>query len=300
MVSILKKVLCAIFIVLPSLFVLLWVGSFLVVYLFTHPPSPAYEVTPKDYGLDYEELHFKSTDSVTLLGWYMPAEEEQGLVVIAGGFRDSKERMLGHVAFLHQAGYSCVVFDYRSVRQGFFAHLTFGANERKDLLGLTRYLEGGGCFGYDGYFIIGLSMGAATTIMSVREMVALTGVVLNSSFADMGLVLDGAVAGMGLPVGLFSPLLRAVFHLQTGVAVGDIEPKDYISDLSVPMLIIHGQDDFMVSPAHGEELYSLAPDGAEIWRVPGAGHIIVKRELLDIKNEEYKGRIVDFLFGVDS
>jgi len=295
MVSIMKKVLYAIFIVVPSLFVLLWVGSFLVVYLFTHPLSPAYEVTPKDYGLDYEELHFKSTDDVPLLGWYMPVEEEQGLVIIAGGFRDSKERMLGHVAFLHQAGYSCVVFDYRSVDQGFFAHLTFGANERKDLLGLTRYLEDEGCFGYDGYFIIGLSMGAATTLMGAGEMVALKGVVLNSSFADMGLVLDGAVAGMGLPVGLFSPFLCAVFHLQTGVAVGDIEPKDYIADLSVPVLIIHGQDDFMVSPAHGEELYSLAPDGAQIWRVPGAGHIIVKRELMDIKNEEYKGRILKFL-----
>jgi len=286
----------AVIITLAFLFIASWVMVFFLVYLFAHPDIPFSRLTPENYAMHYVPVQFHSTDGFPLNGWYVPAEgKSRGLVVLVNGFRGRMDVTLGHIAFLHQGGYDCVTFEYRTVGQGFFANLTFGKNEGSDLLGVIDTLKSRGYFGNGDYYVLGLSLGAATAAMSARQMDDVKGIILNSSFADFRLAMHRIVQGLGLPEGIFLPLGLAVFYLQTGVDAEELCPAKYISDITVPVMIIQGQDDLMIGAEQGEMLFSSAPPGTEIWRVPDKGHLIVEPELMNITNEEYKAHILQFL-----
>jgi pimeloyl-ACP methyl ester carboxylesterase len=283
-------------ITLAFLFIASWVMVFFLVYLFAHPDIPTYKLTPEDYGISYIPVQFHSTDGIPLNGWYVPAEgESRGLVILANGFRGRMDVTLGHIAFLHQAGYACVSFEYRTVGQGFFANLTFGKNESSDLLGVIETIREENYFGNGSYYILGLSMGAAAAVMSAEHLADAKGIILNSCFADFRQAMRKVVVGLGLPPAIFLPLGLASFYWQTGVDVEELSPAKYIGDMPVPVMIIQGQDDLMLGAEAGEMLFSSAPPGTEIWRVPEKGHLIVEPELMNITNEEYKEHILQFL-----
>ncbi len=47
--------------------------------------------------------------------------------------------------------------------------------------------------------------------------------------------------------------------------------RDRLGTLTIPALVIHGADDPLVPPAHGEDTAQSIP-GAELLIIPGAGH----------------------------
>ena len=65
---------------------------------------------------------------------------------------------------------------------------------------------------------------------------------------------------------LRSPLSRLVTdRYSPRLWIGRVAP--------VPVLVIHGDADRVVPPAHGERLYAGAGEPKALWIVPGAGHI---------------------------
>lgn len=65
-------------------------------------------------------------------------------------------------------------------------------------------------------------------------------------------------------------------------AIGKVAP--------VPLLLVHGEQDHIVPPAHSERLYAAAREPKELWRVEG-GHIQAFR------SERLRDRLVAFLSG---
>jgi hypothetical protein len=45
-----------------------------------------------------------------------------------------------------------------------------------------------------------------------------------------------------------------------------------VAHSSVPVLLIHGQDDRNIAPRHSELIAAAAPSHSELWLVPKAGH----------------------------
>lgn len=66
-----------------------------------------------------ESVEFKTTDGVTLKGWYFPTPEAKKTVLIAGdglfGMRFPVQ--LGYIKLLQKANYSVLIFDYRTFSQ---------------------------------------------------------------------------------------------------------------------------------------------------------------------------------------
>jgi len=73
--------------------------------------------------------------------------------------------------------------------------------------------------------------------------------------------------------------LGALNHVAATLGARDLSAA--LSQLHVPTLIIHGEDDPLLPPAHGEALASLIPQ-ASLLRVPGMGHMFDSRHLARI------------------
>jgi alpha-beta hydrolase superfamily lysophospholipase len=117
---------------------------------------------PDEYGMDYEDVSFTSTDGVALEGWYIPAISKSNKVVIcnhfspgnrygyaghlkgwkqAGGF---EVNFLPKYKALTEAGYNVLAYDLRN--HGFSAPAQNNAYnpehfEYKDVLGSLNYVR---------------------------------------------------------------------------------------------------------------------------------------------------------------
>lgn len=94
------------------------------------PPRTPIFRTPKEYGLDFEEISFTTDDGVKIKGWFIPANSDKVIISnhfspanrygfaghleglgFAGGF---EVNFLPRYKALHDAGYNVLAYDLRS------------------------------------------------------------------------------------------------------------------------------------------------------------------------------------------
>ena len=130
-------------------------------------------------------------------------------------------------------------------------------------------------------FVMGRSLGSAAAIEVARHhQEAIAGLIIESGFAHT---------------------LQLLARL--GVVLEDLdEAQDVFANLakigqiSLPTLVIHGQDDMLIPASEGVALYegSAAPDGEkQLVIIPGAGH----NDLLTLGAATYFEAIRDFVLG---
>ena len=74
------------------------------------------------------------------------------------------------------------------------------------------------------------------------------------------------------------------------VPIDKFRSMDLIGSVRCPVLVIHGLDDWVISPWHGEKLYELAPEPKMCLWVPGAGH----NDVVKVAREEYGKTMKNF------
>ncbi|MEO0899934.1 MAG: alpha/beta hydrolase [Bacteroidota bacterium] len=94
------------------------------------PPRTPILRTPKDYGMEFEEIEFTTADGVNIKGWFIPADSDRVIISnhfspanrygfaghlegldFAGGF---EVNFLPRYKALHDAGYNVLAYDLRS------------------------------------------------------------------------------------------------------------------------------------------------------------------------------------------
>ncbi len=74
---------------------------------------------------------------------------------------------------------------------------------------------------------------------------------------------------LGLPV-IESAVLYA--HVRYGIDLLHPSPLDAVKHSTVPVLLIHGEEDHNISPRHSIILANAAPGHVRLWLVPNAFH----------------------------
>ena len=69
--------------------------------------------TPKNIGLEYEEISLTTKDNVVINGWFVPAENEKGVVLFCHGNAGNLSDRLDSIKIFHDLGQSVLIFDYR-------------------------------------------------------------------------------------------------------------------------------------------------------------------------------------------
>lgn len=256
--------------------VILIVSLFLVItslwgfYSSIHPPKIVSSLTPRALKMDYEEVSFRTTDALTLHGWYIPARKTtKRTLILLHGYPADKGDILPPLSFLHE-DFNLFLFDFRYLGKSEGSYSTAGAKEVRDLLAAIRFLKGRGV-GEVGVW--GFSMGGAVALMALPQAPEIKAVVSESSYASLAQM---ALQLFRIPVLDYpSAFLVGVWaKLFLGIDLRDISPAQAVRGTRVPILLIHSSADAVIPFAHAESLKKALADNprAEFWFKDGFAH----------------------------
>ncbi len=251
------------------------------------PPDP-----PSNYGISYEEVHFKSRDRVNLVGWWIPAEKPIGSVVICHGQEGSMDGDTHHMVPLHDAGFNVLMFDFRAHGGSEGECVTMGMYEKEDLLGALDYLVE--AKGIEKVGVLGFSMGAAVALITAALSERICAVVADSSFGRLKSTLTGWGVIRGVPPARarqYASWVLVAASIHTEGRIDQTDPIRWTVHIGPrPILFIHGANDPFVPIQDVDRMASLAQGPVEVWVVDGVGH----RGAYAADPAEYDSRVVNW------
>ncbi len=215
-------------------------------------PTRAYDRTPADVGLSYENLTLNTEDGVRVAAWYVAHPRAKGSILFCHGNAGNISDRLVALQSLHQLGYNVLALDYRGY--GRSEGRPGEAGTYRDAEAAWRYLVDDLSQPADRVVLFGESLGGAVVIelASRHDPGAL---VVESTFTS--LVDIGRLHYPLLPVGW---ILRHRY-----------ESISRVASIRCPKLFIHARDDELIPIANARKLFAAAQDPKEFLETPG-GH----------------------------
>jgi pimeloyl-ACP methyl ester carboxylesterase len=139
-------------------------------------------LTPGSFSLAFEDVAFDSPDGIHLKGWWVPAENARGTVVLVHGLNRSRIEMVRKVPFLHAQGWNALLFDLRHHGESGGDVRTLGWLERQDVraaAAFARTRTPGPVVAW------GVSLGAAAATLATAEDPSIAGLVCDSSYRSL-------------------------------------------------------------------------------------------------------------------
>ncbi len=245
--------------------------------------------SPDEYGLEYETITFKTTDGLTLRGVWIPTDVSEKAVIILHGHNSSYDFDIYRAPALREAGFSVLLFDFRAHGRSEGKHMTFGYEERQDVLGAIKFLHERGIRHVG---LLGFSYGGIVAMVTTPECPDIQAVISDGGPARMRTAIAARGVEMGFPLWISRPvawLIIAMTSLRLGVNLFKYEAIRGVGNISPrPILFIHGDQDQYLPDF--DELYAAAKEPKELWRLPKAGHTTA----CQFYPEEHAARVNEF------
>ena len=221
-------------------------------------------------------LSITSHDGLTLCGRLIPwggdLESPLGIVAFFHGYRSEPTRDFGTFAMdIRDMGFMLLMTDQRAHGGSDGKHITFGVNERLDAVKWCEKLSE--LYPDLPIILYGLSMGASTVLMAselnLPENVCAVA-------ADCGFTTPAAICAKVLKVDMHLPKFPIYYGAELLVRIladyrfDSASAVDAIKNTSLPVLIIHGENDKFVPHSMGLEISGAAD--CDFLSVPHAGH----------------------------
>jgi fermentation-respiration switch protein FrsA (DUF1100 family) len=197
--------------------------------------------TPAQIGLAWDEVEFTTADGVDLHGWFIPAEDNLGTIIIHHGNAGNISHRLDTLRIFNEVGLNSFIFDYRGygrsdgrpTEQGTY----LDAEAAWEYVTQTRGIPAGEVV------LFGRSLGAAIAARQATRTPP-GALILESAFTSVP-----ALAAEIYPI----------FPVRT-LARLDYDTQDYLAQLDprVPVLVVHSPEDEIIPYSHGEALLAAA------------------------------------------
>lgn len=268
-----------------------WVGSERAI----HPERKVEDHTLGEYAFAArtEAVRFPSLDGTPLAGWFVPAEQPgQSTVILLHGFGRSKAELLPHAAYLHEAGYNVLLFDFRGRGESGGGAVTLGAREPLDVRGAVDYVLTRAEVDPARIAIQGVSLGASSGVIAMAGDQRIAAAVIESPFDTMrGTVARSFEHFIDLPSFPFAPITVLIVEQRIDADADDVRPVDAIARIGErPVFVIEDLNDTAMPVHAGRNLYEAAPGPKQFWEVAGAGHA----KAYAVAPEEYEARVLAF------
>jgi fermentation-respiration switch protein FrsA (DUF1100 family) len=247
-------------------------------------PSGYLYATPGLYGIQYEPVEFKADDGTALFAWFMPARgPARGTVLYLHGNAENISTHFANVAWMPAEGFNVFAIDYRGYGGSSGSPTVPGA--QLDIDAAMRVLLARRDVDPNRIIVFGQSLGGALAIHYVAHSVYrshVRAVIADSPFSDYQKVAREKMAAFFMTW----PLQ----WLANFVINNDYAPIASVHALSpIPLLLIHGEADGIVSPHHSQALFASAAEPKDLWLLPETGHI------QSVRSSAIRKRLTQFL-----
>ena len=215
----------------------------------------------------------RTSDAVTLRGWYLPSQKQRHLIVLVHGMWSSSLEMASLGVDLHRSGFDVLLFDLRGHGQSDPSRLYLGRRERADIRAVMAWAFDQG-FTDDRIGWLGYSMGGSTVLMEAARNAQIHAAVLDSPYGDLPKLLNTQLPQhSGLP-SWFNPGILAAARWIYGVRTDDLVPTRFARSWGErPLLLIHGESDSIVPVSQAKELARAAGRCCLTRTLPGVDHV---------------------------
>jgi len=232
-------------------------------------PTKEIEYFPKESGLGFEDVLFKTSDNVELNGWFLPYQGARQTILFCHGNAGNISHRVEKLSFFNNIGCSVFIFDYRGYgkskgspsEKGFY----------RDAAGAYNYLLSRGInpqqiIGY------GESIGGAV-IIDLAYHNKLKGLIVDSVFSSV------------------KDMVKIIYpFLPHWLLASRFDSVSKIKSVNTPKLIIHSINDEIVPYKLGRKIFDAAAQPKEFLQIHG-GHNSCFYESENILRE----KIADFI-----
>lgn len=235
----------------------------------------------------------KAEDGYILHARLLKNSEKTGkYVIISHGYTDNRMGALKYARMYLDMGFNCIIYDLRGHGENEATFTTYGIREGKDIYSIVKDARKR----YSDIEVLGLqgeSLGAASTITSLKYNPQVDFVVADCGFSDIDNVLRLGYKNANVPTVLID-IADIGAKLRYRYSIKDMRPIDSLKDNEVPILFIHGADDDLIPPENSQNMYNAAKCRKEIHIVKNAGHA----QSIFVNEEEYRKTVKEFLDSV--
>lgn len=276
----------AIFLILFPLYGL-WLG--------VHPVKVLTNLTPSNFGWEFEEVNLKISDGIELSGWFIPASAKNTkvkstndkVIIMLHGYGADKANLLSFSEFLHD-DFNLFYFDMRYFGKSQGNITTFGRDEQKDLEGAISFVKNRG-FAKIG--LMGFSFGGAVAILGAKNQ-NVSAVVTDSAYASLDLMGYSYYQNFYFLKYPLTFLTKAWGRIIFGIDADEISPEKTAKDLKIPVFLIHSKADQTIPFENALRLQSALKnnENAEFFFIENEVHGSLSGEI----EREYEVRVLEF------
>jgi len=214
-------------------------------------PTREVPVTPASIGLDFDDIYFKTGDSLLLNGWFVKTPAARSTMLFFHGNAGNISHRMEKILMFAKLGLNVFIFDYRGY--GKSKGKPNEAGIYKDGLAAYDYLLTRKDVDSSKIVCYGDSLGgvAAVDLATKRKCACL---VIDSSFSSL--------ADMTKTIFPFLPAFLLSSKMDSTAKVGGI---------TIPKLFVHSVNDEIVPYALGRKLFAVAAEPKEFLEITG-GH----------------------------
>jgi alpha-beta hydrolase superfamily lysophospholipase len=243
-------------------------------------------LTPSQFGISHDELYITTPDGIRLHGWHLRAQgESKGSVIFFHGNAENITTHIASIYWLPEQGIDVYIFDYRGYGRSEGVPSVDGvildAVAVMDYVATTQKKE---------FVVFGQSLGCAVAINAVSQFQLkeqVKAVAVDSCFSGFREIAREKLSDVWLTWPLQYPLSLAF--------TSDHSPIGALEKLpSIPLLVIHGNQDHIIPEHHGVSLYNSATTPKQYWEIEQGRHIdSMTREGVRKKFTEFLTRAID-------
>lgn len=247
-----KRMIAVIFISLIAGYALLVVLVYARQGKMLYYPEKEIFATPKDIGLEFEEVTIRTKDDIEISAWFIPSKDERAVVLFCHGNAGNISHRLDSIRIFNKLGLSVLIFDYRGYGKSKGSPTEEGTY--LDAEAAWDYLVNKKGYSPDKIVLFGLSLGGAVAVETALRVKA-GAIIIESGFTSLPAL--GSKFFPYLPVRLISRYKYANI--------------DKVNKISLPKLFVHSPQDEIIPFEHGKALFEKALEPKEFLRITG-GH----------------------------
>jgi esterase/lipase len=266
-----------ILLILAVILLFLLLAGFIFSGVVMHPHRQPIVRTPKEYGMEFEDIAFPSLDNLSIRGWLIPGTTNKDKVIIIShpfpfnrhGFI-SKNQGFPPLAFkdvdllksaqaFNREGYTVLMLDFRNHGESDAGITAVGLNEYQDTAGAVRFIEQHPEYHNAKIGLVSFCMGADASIIAfskAKEVMQNVKFLVAIQPVSTEVFVKSYLKAVYTPASLIlAPIVDWYIQQRGGYALSAMSPVDYAKDVTIPVLHFQAPADKWTTIADTQSIF---------------------------------------------